>query len=96
MRFLRTLVAFATMTSSPALFVSAQPDSGTFAIFKLQHRVGAESWTARPAEAGNGKVITATWLFTYIGSTVRLTESLSLGADGSPLALSAHGHVDAH
>lgn len=71
--------------------------TGQFAIYKLQHRVGAEAWTRRrtasssTADARPGDEVTAAWQFTYIGSAVRLTDTLRRSATGRPIAFRAHG-----
>ena len=57
------------------------PDSGQFSIYKLQHRVGSETWRRRhvdPAVAGSvASALTAEWAFRYIGSAVSLRETLT-------------------
>jgi imidazolonepropionase-like amidohydrolase len=81
-----TIAAMALAMVAPAQ-INSQPASlsGHFSIFKLQHHIGAETWTRV------GDTLTTNWLFTYIGSTVKLTDSLTVASDGRPLEFHAHG-----
>jgi hypothetical protein len=83
-------VAVALATGAQPVAGQAPTASGQFAIYKLQHRVGAETWS-RTTEPGRPDVLTTNWLFTYIGSTVRLTETLTRAADGHPIGYAAKG-----
>ncbi|MGE5232303.1 MAG: amidohydrolase family protein [Deltaproteobacteria bacterium] len=66
-------------------------DSGRFAIYKLQHLVGTETWTSVPA--GAGRTLATQWAFAYIGSAVALHETLTTLADGTPARLRARGQT---
>ena len=81
----RAMLALAASSVAPGLLGAQAADSGRFAIYKLQHKVGYETWTR------HGDSLATRWLFTYIGSTVRLAESIVTGRGGQPIALHAHG-----
>src|SRR5258708_3395845 len=82
------IAAVALSTSPPA---QAPSDSGHFTIYKLQHAVGAETWTLQTTEAQ--RALTVSWAFRYIGSDVRLRATLLSAADGAPQRLDAHGQT---
>jgi len=73
------------------LFAQVATDSGHFTIYKLQHPVGAETWSL--VTTGDQRTLTASWAFRYIGSDVRLRASLVTAADGTPRQLDAHGQT---
>ena len=66
-------------------------DSGRFTIYKLQHPVGAETWSR--VTTGDHSTLSVSWAFRYIGSNVRLNASLASAPDGAPRQLEAHGQT---
>ncbi len=74
-----------------ALAPATVADSGRFTLYKLQHDVGAEtySWVS----AGGGRTLTTQWAFRYLGSDVRLEATLETTADGRPLRLRSCGQT---
>src|SRR5438445_9487125 len=56
--------------------------TGAFAIYKLQHRVGAETYTV--TSVPDATTIETHWSFRYLGSDVRLTAALETRRDGAP------------
>jgi imidazolonepropionase-like amidohydrolase len=66
-------------------------DSGRFTIYKLQHAVGAETFSTG-ASAG-GETLTTGWAFSYLGSDVHLETTLETTRDGRPLHLRSRGQT---
>jgi imidazolonepropionase-like amidohydrolase len=66
-------------------------DSACFTIYKLQHEVGSETSTSSPVPGG--LEIVTRWAFRYLGTDVRLEETLETSARGSPLRLKSHGQT---
>jgi hypothetical protein len=73
------------------LIAQAATDSGRFTIYKLQHAVGAETWSLMATDAG--RTLSTHWAFRYIGSDVRLDVTLESASDGTPRRLEAHGQT---
>ncbi len=71
--------------------VAAPRDTGRFTIYKLQHAVGAETYTT---DSANGRTtLTTRWAFRYLGSDVHLETTLTTNGDGQPLRLSSKGQT---
>ena len=66
-------------------------DSGCFTIYQLQHEVGSENYTSSLV-AGGHELVTR-WAFRYLGTDVRLEETLKTSPRGSPLRLQSHGQT---
>jgi hypothetical protein len=66
------------------------PDSGRFTIYKLQHAIGAETWSQ--TTTGELRELKVEWPFRHLGSNVRLNAPSS-AADGTPRQLKAHGQT---
>lgn len=80
-----------TLLSLLSCLLFQPADSGRFAIYKLQHEVGAETfaWTA----TAEGRLLTTRWAFSYLGTDVRLEATLATTDDGTPRRLVARGQT---
>jgi imidazolonepropionase-like amidohydrolase len=84
-------LAVASLARAAPLTAQAAADSGRFTIYKLQHAVGAETWSLQAT--GGERTLSASWAFRYIGSDVRLRTTLVTAADGTPRQLDARGQT---
>ncbi len=80
----------AVVSALPAGAQAVRPDSGQFTIYKLQHVVGAETWTR---SSGPTATLVAEWAFRYLGSNVSVHDTLAMQADGTPIHFGAHGQT---
>jgi imidazolonepropionase-like amidohydrolase len=88
---LLALAIAGALTPATPLGGQGGPDSGRFTIYKLQHAVGAETWSQ--TTTGEQRELKVAWAFRYLGSNVRLSVTLSSAADGTPRQLEAHGQT---
>ena len=66
---LLALVIACALTPATPLGGQGGPDSGRFTIYKLQHAVGAETWSQ--TTTAEQRELKAAWAFRYLGSSCR-------------------------
>ena len=83
------LAALLVAAASGAAGAPLAAQTGTFHLYKLQHRVGTETYARTPG-AGAGR-LDARWGFRYLGDTVSLEAEATVDASGAIVRLRQRG-----